>query len=202
LQQSGADPPKGHLPAGGAVEAEIFVSTAIVVDKSPLEENGLPGDARVQRLRPRRAVDDNEIDITPMIDMTFLLLIFFLVGSKMEQATRVDLPPAAYGVPVALRSAVVLTVDHAGGDGLVAVYRGDGLREENRIRAADLEELEQGIESYVEDAMLQQGNKRHVLIKAAGGVKHRDVARVARAAGRAAQIERLHIGVLEAEPRR
>ena len=33
---------------------------------------------------PRRKRDDDEMDITPMIDITFLLLIFFVVASKMD----------------------------------------------------------------------------------------------------------------------
>ncbi|MCP3692284.1 MAG: biopolymer transporter ExbD, partial [Planctomycetaceae bacterium] len=36
------------------------------------------------RLGARRREEDVEMDITPMIDVTFLLLIFFLVASKMS----------------------------------------------------------------------------------------------------------------------
>ena len=44
-----------------------------------------------------RFVCDAEMDFTPMIDMVFLLLIFFLVASKIDQATSVKLPPARHG---------------------------------------------------------------------------------------------------------
>ena len=41
-------------------------------------------------VRPRRR-EDAEMDITPMIDIVFLLLIFFLVASKMDEAAAVRL---------------------------------------------------------------------------------------------------------------
>ena len=57
-------------------------------------------DAHEARLMPRPHQDDSEMDITPMIDMTFLLLIFFLVASKMDRSNEVRLPPAEHGVAV------------------------------------------------------------------------------------------------------
>jgi len=36
-------------------------------------------------MKPRRALEDTEMDITPMIDIVFLLLIFFVVTSKWSQ---------------------------------------------------------------------------------------------------------------------
>ncbi|MCP4817216.1 MAG: biopolymer transporter ExbD, partial [Planctomycetaceae bacterium] len=44
------------------------------------------------RLGARRREEDVEMDITPMIDVTFLLLIFFLVASKMSADQAVALP--------------------------------------------------------------------------------------------------------------
>ena len=38
----------------------------------------------------KRRFDDAEMDITPMIDITFLLLIFFLVASKMDEGATLD----------------------------------------------------------------------------------------------------------------
>lgn len=36
---------------------------------------------------PRKKREDDEMDITPMIDITFLLLIFFIVCSTMEKVS-------------------------------------------------------------------------------------------------------------------
>lgn len=48
-------------------------------------------------LRPKRQQDSNLVDITPLIDVVFLLLIFFMVSTTFDKETRlkVDLPEAS-----------------------------------------------------------------------------------------------------------
>ncbi|MDA1013459.1 MAG: biopolymer transporter ExbD [Planctomycetota bacterium] len=41
--------------------------------------------------------EDAELDITPMIDVTFLLLIFFILTSTMKGTPDQDVPPAKNG---------------------------------------------------------------------------------------------------------
>ncbi|QBG47196.1 biopolymer transporter ExbD [Verrucomicrobia bacterium S94] len=42
--------------------------------------------------------EDLELDMSPMIDMVFLLLIFFIVASQIiDEKPKVDIPAAAYG---------------------------------------------------------------------------------------------------------
>jgi len=48
-------------------------------------------------LRRRRQRQNADLDITPMIDVTFLLLIFFMVTSTMQATPDKDLPPAVSG---------------------------------------------------------------------------------------------------------
>ena len=56
-----------------------------------------------------------DLDITPMIDVVFLLLIFFMVTSTMAGTPDVEVPPARYGVGV--DKAGVLVVEMlAGGE--------------------------------------------------------------------------------------
>ncbi|MCA9170833.1 MAG: biopolymer transporter ExbD, partial [Planctomycetales bacterium] len=69
-----------------------------------------------QPLIKRRSLDDNEMDITPMIDITFLLLIFFLVAGKLDQDAPVELPPARHGTAVSVKSAAIITVGKGSGD--------------------------------------------------------------------------------------
>ena len=45
----------------------------------------------------KKKKDEADLDITPMIDVTFLLLIFFMVTSTMRPALNKDLPPAVSG---------------------------------------------------------------------------------------------------------
>jgi biopolymer transport protein ExbD len=150
-------------------------------------------------LMPRRPLEGTEMDITPMIDITFLLLIFFLVASKLDEGATIALPPAKYGIPVPAKNAVVLTVDMGEAEGPAAVYKGNSTDANAQIDSSDLEVLENEITEYVEAEVRMNRMKQYVLIKAAEKVKHRDVNRVARAAGRAAEIQQLHVAVLEVQ---
>ena len=144
---------------------------------------------------PRRPVSDTaEMDITPMIDITFLLLIFFLVCSTANVQSAVELPPARHGTGVSDRTSVVLTVAERGGPGPALVYLADGkkgkpLPEDEDLRAAEITQaVEQG---------MQEG-KSTVLVKAEKGVKHGDVWRVETAVGQVEGV-RLYVAVLEVE---
>ncbi len=69
-------------------------------------------------LKPQRAESQLSIEMTPMIDMVFLLLIFFLVATSFHQEERemqIALPVAQSGGPisVALRE-LVINVDEQG----------------------------------------------------------------------------------------
>ena len=52
-------------------------------------------------LRPRRA-EPPRVDITPLIDVVFLMLIFFMVSTTFDKQTQleVDLPQASTGAPL------------------------------------------------------------------------------------------------------
>lgn len=49
------------------------------------------------KMRPRKATDADSLNIMPLIDVVFLLLVFFLVATSFQQVQRelqVDLPSA------------------------------------------------------------------------------------------------------------
>ena len=48
-------------------------------------------------LNRRKKRNDGDLDITPMIDVVFLLLIFFMVTSTMQATPDRDIPPAFSG---------------------------------------------------------------------------------------------------------
>ena len=58
----------------------------------------------------RRGVPEADLDITPMIDVTFLLLIFFMVTSTMQNEREVDVPVADHGVGVETRTSGIINV--------------------------------------------------------------------------------------------
>ena len=145
---------------------------------------------------PRRPADV-EMDITPMIDITFLLLIFFLVASKMNAEQAVTLPPAKHGLAVAPADAVVILVKYSGEDRAV-IMKADG----TEFSAADLQQQEDDIYEYTVAGL--NGSppfdkpRLYIMIKAEVGVRHGEVSRVAIAAGKAAEEgQQMYIGVLE-----
>jgi biopolymer transport protein ExbD len=46
----------------------------------------------MEATRPRHAVDD-EMDLTPMVDVTFLLLIFFMITAAFAVQKAINVPP-------------------------------------------------------------------------------------------------------------
>ena len=141
----------------------------------------------------RRPIKDTaELDITPMIDITFLLLIFFLVASTTGPQTAVELPPARYGKGVNDLTSVIVTVAERGGPGSALVYLGE--RVGGKLLPDDPTVQEEQITQAVQDGF--NNGKLTVLLKAERGVLHRDVSRVAAAAGQVEGI-RLHLAVLE-----
>jgi biopolymer transport protein ExbD len=64
------------------------------------------GNGMFRRRRPEAA----EMDITPMVDVTVLLLIFTMVGSHVTSGRPVDLPVAEGGVGVATDKGVPVIV--------------------------------------------------------------------------------------------
>jgi biopolymer transport protein ExbD len=148
-------------------------------------------------LTRRRLTEDSELDMTPMIDCVFLLLIFFTVTSKADQATSVELPPARHGKGVSEQSSVIITLAQREGNRPAAVYLGNGTA--GSPLSEDPKDMEAAVTAAVEKGFLQEA-KTAVILKAARLVKHRDVSVVAKAVGRAdVEDVKLHIAVFETE---
>lgn len=150
-------------------------------------------DETVRFARSKRG-HGTDMDITPMIDVTFLLLIFFLVAARLSDEAFVELPTAKNGTAVSQESSVIVTLTPGTGDS-ANVYMGDGADEATRIDSGSLEDQQRELESYIQDGLTVQ-SKSQLLIKAEVGVRHRDVARVARAAG-GASASVMYLAVLE-----
>ena len=137
--------------------------------------------------------DDVEMDITPMIDITFLLLIFFIVCSTPDQNTTFELPDARYGKGVSERNSVFITISAESADP-APVYLADGIGGESLT--TDPDQQKELIREAVEKG--RQELKENVLIKADRNVAHRDVARVIKAAS-AVEGAKIHLAVLESD---
>jgi biopolymer transport protein ExbD len=140
--------------------------------------------------RPKREAD--EVDMTPMIDCVFLLLIFFLVGTIPDVKTAVELAPARYGTGADPHTSTIVTIADRGSPGPALVYLADGkigapLPDDPKVQQA-------AVTAAVKKGSLE--GKTSVLVKAERSVKHREVSRVATAAGAVEGI-RLYLAVFE-----
>lgn len=114
------------------------------------------------------------MDITPMIDMTFLLLIFFMVTSTMQVEARLQMPSAAHGAGVPLEKAIVISIFKTGDEPQI-------------VAGADPDKptlLPAEVEGYVAEGI--QAGKTTVIIKADRDIPSGFVEEVARSANEAA----------------
>jgi biopolymer transport protein ExbD len=130
-------------------------------------------------LARRRLPIDNNLDMTPMIDVTFLLLIFFLVASVPDVRAALELPAAEHGVAVGSREALIVRiVQGAGSRDDAAVFLGDD--KGASPLAGSPAERQAAVRAAAEDAARR--GLRHVLIEADKHMRHRQVVRYVRAA--------------------
>ena len=141
----------------------------------------------------RKRRDDDEMDITPMIDITFLLLIFFLVTSTPDETTAIELPDAQHGSPVSQLTSTVFTLA-VGGLDVAPLYNADGKLEEHRM-PDDLDQRKKEIKKVVELGLQSKENKSDVIIKGDKNVKCRSVDRVIKAVSKVEGIK-IHLAIL------
>jgi biopolymer transport protein ExbD len=141
--------------------------------------------------KPKPRNDDTEMDITPMIDITFLLLIFFLVTSKMTAESTPDLPRARHGMVVPSKESVIIIVTRGTGT-QAEVKRADG-----SLFSSDLEQQAAEIAEYVASGI--DKGKKHVIVKAEGAVRHGEIGRIRKAISESlGEGEVINLAVLEA----
>lgn len=127
---------------------------------------------------PKKKRLSSEIDITPMIDIVFLLLIFFMVCSTMENQNTVALPPAQFGSAVSMRNATIITLAGEGPD--MVVYIGDGTDGEPLPNDRALQE---DMVANAVEAAVREG-RTAVLIKASKRLHWGPISRIEAAATR------------------
>ena len=66
-------------------------------------------------IRRERKATEASVDLTPMIDMTFILLIFFMVATTFQKDLKIDINrPGASTGQVASTKAIKVYVDKQG----------------------------------------------------------------------------------------
>jgi biopolymer transport protein ExbD len=86
-----------------------------------MAKGSLGGDAGFKKKKPEEA----DLDITPMIDVVFLLLIFFMVTSTMDDQKTANVPPAEHGIGVDTNAATIISVVANPGGRSARVVLGD-----------------------------------------------------------------------------
>lgn len=148
------------------------------------------GDSDPIKVSERPPVD-SEMDITPMIDMTFLLLIFFVLTSKMTGEKSYEIPPAKNGSLVPTKSCVSIIVSRGSGD-VPIVANGDGI-----LFSDDPDQQSAEIGEYIQ-LELESGRKTEILIRAEGNVTSGQLYKVKQAIAEVLEENKmLHIAVQE-----
>ena len=69
----------------------------------------------MSRLRPNRRAGGPDVDISPLIDVVFILLIFFMVSTTFVKDSKLDLErPGAQSASRAPSKAVRISIDRSG----------------------------------------------------------------------------------------
>lgn len=150
-------------------------------------------DSDVGDVLRRKPKDDHpEFDITAMIDLVFMMNIYFLVGFVGAIASELDLPSATHAVALDAEAATIILVQTTSDPKQVKVILGN---DKEAAPIVDADDQEQQIAAAAEAGVA--AGKKAVLIKAEKGVRLREIHRL----GAAASVEgaTLHLAVLEKE---
>ncbi|VAX39401.1 Biopolymer transport protein ExbD/TolR [hydrothermal vent metagenome] len=107
-------------------------------------------------MKPRKRAEETDLDITPMIDVTFLLLIFFMVASTMQSTPERDLPPAKYSIGVMEKNATIIAINRPiapGDDPVVVLSNGEECTPDDRDAIRD--DVENGILDEKNEVIIQ-----------------------------------------------
>ncbi len=131
-----------------------------------------------------------EFDITAMVDLVFMMNIYFLVTFVTVAMGGLNLPSATHVAALDGDTAVILSLVRSLDGKSVSVYLGDGTESE---AINDPAQQEQRIQAAVEQGLAE--GKKAVLLKAEKKVRLADLFRVATAA--TVEGVKLHVAVLE-----
>jgi len=143
---------------------------------------------------PRKKREDDEMDITPMIDITFLLLIFFIVCSTMDPTKIGTIPEADNGLAIAAKNSAVIFINPGAGDEVIlSRMDGSNFSIDEEIQATEI------IEYITEELEKSMGaSKQHVMLFGDANVKVGKVTRVQKIIGDAFEdLDSTYIAVKE-----
>jgi biopolymer transport protein ExbD len=150
----------------------------------PFEDNALV---------PRKPLtDDARFDVTALVDLVFMMNIYFLVSWLVAASAEVDLPAARHCIAADPDAAVVVTIT-AGPT--PTVYLGEARSGEG----LQPDEVEWRLKKAAEDGLKENPPKTFVLVKAEKLVRLRDLVRISAAACSVKGMNKLNLAVVEKE---
>jgi biopolymer transport protein ExbD len=197
-----------RLAGGGRISADDLVrpvrsQTWLKVTEVPalaacLPQRAMPVDDQEIELevsggraprRTRRRPEDTEMDMTPMIDVTFQLLIFFMITNAMMHPAPVEVPEVVHGRGVNIEGQQFVLIDETG-----KYYLGDFAAEENAAASLDalVEEVQRNAGAGDNRASMD------VIVHAHKQTKHHYVRELISRLGGAKNIGKVMVGVQEA----
>ena len=147
----------------------------------------------------RTRTEEADLDITPMIDITFLLLAFFVVVSKMDAQIPVTMPKATSASTIAEENCVVLVVTTDSPGGEAKIFKGQSADSSTMVTAQSTIDKEAEIGEYVENEISNRPTVDAILIKGDGNVRAGDIEMIKRgvASSDLALTRRVFFGVEE-----
>jgi len=124
----------------------------------------------LEATRPRRKTDD-EMDLTPMVDVTFLLLIFFMITAAFAAQKAISVPPveeteaAAQTVDELEQDSIVVRID---GDNVYWVSAPKWTEEQQAVSQAEMR-------SKLREAYDEGKGPKTLLVQANGSARHESV---------------------------
>ncbi len=144
-------------------------------------------------LMPHRTDDEPpEFDITAMVDLVFLMNLYFLVTFLSVVMGELALPPADHASPLNAETAVILSLVRSLDGQSVVVYLGDVSKAEP---INDVAEQEERVKAAIEEGVA--AGKTSVLLKSESKVRLADLFRISSLV--AGHDLKLHVAVLERE---
>ena len=135
-----------------------------------------------------------EFDITAMVDLVFMMNIYFLVTFVTVAMGELNLPAATHVTALDAESAVILTLTRSLDGKSASLYLGDGPKGE---AITDPAQQEQRVQAAVEQGVAE--GKKSVLLKAEKKVRLADLFRVATAAS--VEGAKFNVAVMEKDTR-
>lgn len=154
-------------------------------------------DSQLVLPKPKRDPSEGELDITPMIDIVFLLLAFFVVVSRMDPQATIPLPKASYADSLSEKSSVLLIAVDQGQDYII--YKGRTMDPGSQVADGEPSAQEEEIGKYIESELSADPTKDAILVKASGDIRVRVTEIIKRGVDKSelAKAKKIYFGVKE-----